>query len=128
MLAHTDHQSKSSKELADVTVGDLPEKTRLASRRVPVLEALALHPRLVLLGAPGTGKSTLSAYLALSLGEVVQGRRKSISRLGKWWKAGPLLPVRVVLREFAASLSKSIEKGRAELLWDFLKAELKRLG
>jgi formylglycine-generating enzyme required for sulfatase activity len=128
MLAHPDHQSKSSKELADVTVGDLPEKTRLASRRVPVLEALALHPRLVLLGAPGTGKSTLSAYLALSLGEVAQGRRKSISRLGKWWKAGPLLPVRVVLREFAASLPKNIQKGHAQHLWDFLKAELKRLG
>jgi formylglycine-generating enzyme required for sulfatase activity/energy-coupling factor transporter ATP-binding protein EcfA2 len=97
-------------------------------RRVAVLEALAHHPRLVLLGAPGSGKSTLAAYLALSLGEAAQGRKKSLARLGEWWKAGALLPLRVVLREFAASLPGDIRKGRAQHVWDFLEAELKRLG
>ena len=104
--------------------GDQESKTR----RVAVLEALAEHPRLVLQGAPGSGKSTLTAYLALSLSEAGQGRKKSLDRLGVWWKAGALVPVPVVLREFAASLPMDLEKGRAEHLWNFIEAELGRKG
>jgi hypothetical protein len=104
------------------------EEAQREDRRVAVLEALAHDPRLVLLGAPGSGKSTLAAYLALSLAEAAQGRKKSLTRLGAWWKTDPLLPVRVVLREFAASLPPKIAKGRAEHLWEFLGAECKRLG
>ena len=113
-------------EITDLRGRDMEAECH--ARRVPVLEALAHHPRLVLLGTPGSGKSTLAAYLALSLGEAAQGRKKSLARLGKWWKAGPLPPVRIVLREFAASLPRKITKGRAQHLWDFLAAELKRLG
>ena len=118
---------KPPKEMAAALRGR-EQDTEREDRRVPVLEALAHHPRLVLLGAPGSGKSTLAAYLALSLGEAAQGRKKSLDRLGRWWKAGPLPPVRVVLREFAASLPKDVQKGHAQHLWDFLEAELKRLG
>jgi formylglycine-generating enzyme required for sulfatase activity len=118
--------AKPPKEMAEARA--LKEQAQRADRRVPVLEALAHHPRLVLLGAPGAGKSTLAAYLALSLGEAAQGKKKSLARLGKWWKAGPLPPVRIALREFAASLPKKATKGRAQHLWDFLAAELKRLG
>jgi len=119
--------SRSPEEM-NVSFGSRSNPNRDPSRLVPVLEALAHHPRLVLLGAPGSGKSTFSAYLALSLGEAAQGRKKSLARLGQWWKAGALLPVRLVLREFAASLPRDIQKGRAQHLWDFLEDELKRLG
>jgi formylglycine-generating enzyme required for sulfatase activity len=119
--------SKPQKEMAAALRGREQDPQR-KDRRVPVLEALAHHPRLVLLGVPGSGKSTLAAYLALSLGEAAQGRKKSLPRLGQWWKAGALLPVRVVLREFAASLPRDIRKGSAQHLWEFLEAELKRLG
>ena len=118
--------AKPPKELAAIPACQEPAERK--DRRVPVLEALAHHPSLVLLGAPGSGKSTLAAYLALSLGEAAQGKKKSLARLGQWWPAGPLSPVRIVLREFAASLPKKITKGRAQHLWDFLAAELKRLG
>ncbi|MCX6923466.1 MAG: NACHT domain-containing protein, partial [Verrucomicrobia bacterium] len=119
--------SKPQKEMV-AALRAREQDSQREDRRVPVLEALAQHPRLVLLGAPGSGKSTLAAYLALSLGEATQGRKKSLERLGRWWKAGPLLPVRVVLREFAASLPKNIRKGRAQHVWGFLETELKRLG
>ncbi len=95
-------------------------------RRVAALEALAVHPRLVLLGAPGSGKSTLSAYFALSLAEARKGAQKPLARLGRWWKAGALLPVRIILREFAASLPAGLMKGCAEHLWIFLEAEFRK--
>ena len=100
------------------------QKTRL----VPVLEALGVHERLVVLGAPGSGKSTLTAFIALSLAQARLDQAGALDRLGSWWKSGPLLPVRVVLRQFAAWLPNDLDQGRAKHLWDFLETELERLG
>ncbi|MBL9175222.1 MAG: SUMF1/EgtB/PvdO family nonheme iron enzyme [Verrucomicrobiales bacterium] len=97
-------------------------------RRVPALEATGHHSRLVLLGPAGSGKSTLVSHLAQNLAEAVLGKRKSLTRLGPWWKEGALPPVRVILREFAASLPASIQRGRGEHLWDFIKSETQRRG
>ncbi len=94
------------------------------TRLVPVLEALAHHPKMVLLGRPGSGKSTLSTYLALSLAEAALGDPAALKRLGKWWNHGPLLPVPVTLREFAARLPAGLDRGRAKHLWDFIAADL----
>ena len=100
------------------------KKTRL----VPVLEAFAQHEKLVILGAPGSGKSTLAAYVALSLAEAGTGNAKSLARLGPDWKFGALLPVLVVLRQFAAGLPKDLDRGRASHLWDFIENDLLKRG
>lgn len=120
-------------------------KTEVETRLVPVLEALALHPKMVLLGRPGSGKSTLTAFLALSLAEARLGEAKLEDRLsGLWsrgelsnqedqdnqrslsdpWPHGALLPIRVILRKFAASLPTGLVRGCARHLWDFIRQDL----
>ncbi|OQW94990.1 MAG: hypothetical protein BWK77_08290, partial [Verrucomicrobia bacterium A1] len=98
------------------------------SRLVPALEALASFPHMALLGAPGSGKSTLSTYVVLALAETRLGSRRALGRLGPWWSFGALVPMRIVLRQFAASLPQSLERGRAKHLWDFIDADLANCG
>ncbi len=100
------------------------EKRRNAS----AIEALATHRCLTLLGAPGSGKSTFGAHVLLSLAQAWQGRATADGSLGKHWQAGPLLPVRVVLRQFAEKHAGSGKKLRAGDLWTFIGQEMKDAG
>ncbi len=96
------------------------------TRPLPALEATANDRLMVLLGDPGSGKSTFANYLALCL---ASGRLEAAGQPGslpgeKWlahlepgWTHGPLLPLRVTLRHFAASGRCN---GRAAGLWDFV--------
>ncbi|MBI5564433.1 MAG: SUMF1/EgtB/PvdO family nonheme iron enzyme [Chloroflexi bacterium] len=97
-------------------------------RSVPALEALAYHPTMVLLGKPGSGKTTLSSYLALNLAEAGLGDEAALPRLGSNWPNTPVLPVRVILRKFAATLPAGLKQGRAVQLWQFIAAELTNCG
>jgi hypothetical protein len=75
------------------------------ARRIPAQEMINRDAHLLLLGDPGFGKSTLVNFLAYVLAQA--GRAKEpeswLERLTPW-DHGPLLPLRVILREFAAGL------------------------
>lgn len=103
-------------------------------------------PHLVLLGDPGSGKSTFVNYLALCLAGEALGRpeanlalltrplpeeperpgRDSKPPEPQSWDHGPHLPVRVILRDFAASeyFPKRDQDASADALWQFIEQEL----
>ena len=109
----------------DLEVGRTVKETRDGreqTRQQTALESLALHPRLVLLGPPGSGKSTIANYVALRLAQSrLVGAEALHDYLGTAWTHGALLPIRVVLRELATWLSaRPLVLGSVELLWAFL--------
>lgn len=113
-------------------------------RALSALEQLNQHPRLVLLGDPGSGKTTFVNFVALCLaGEALQrpeanlkvltaplppdndARQQKEDPRPQPWTHGALLPVRIVLRDFAArSLPPPGTRATAQHLWRFLESEL----
>lgn len=112
-------------------------------RRYSALEQLDQHPRLVLLGDPGGGKTTFVNFVALCMAGEILGR----SGIGldlltsplpddegedrenrQHWRHGALLPVRVVLRDFAARGLPKKGRATAQHLWEFLESELRKEG
>ena len=118
------------------------EKLEREARRLSALEQFNQHHRLVLLGDPGSGKSTFVNFVALCLaGETLQRQEANLKLLTaplpvekenekekpppQPWQHGALLPVRVILRDFAArGLPPAGQKASAEHLWNFIAAEL----
>jgi formylglycine-generating enzyme required for sulfatase activity len=113
-------------------------------RRLSALELLDRCQHLVLLGGPGSGKSTFVRFAALCLAGEALGREDANLRLltsplpqdeperreeakpePQPWSHGTLLPVSVVLRDFAArGLPPAGRKATAKHLCDFVAAEL----
>lgn len=108
------------------------ESTR--KRALSVIEVLSRRQasRLMLLGAPGSGKSTFVNHLVLCLAGAALSERGVIGpQPTKWlvqldrWRLGALLPVRVILRDFAAYTPLAEAKqGTLGLLLDFLSQTL----
>ncbi len=118
----------------------------LGAREAPRLSALAAlnrHSRLVLLGDPGSGKSTFVNFVALCMaGQMLKHRDANLKLLRQPlpvedrskrdqkpkpqpWAHGALLPVRVVLRDFAArGLPAPGQPVSGDTLWQFIVAEL----
>lgn len=86
-------------------------------RLITALEALAYHDRLTLLGRAGSGKSTFGAWVLLVLAQGLRGKVEVQAELGDTWSHGRLLPIRIVLREFAAALPPDRSAVNAGHLW-----------
>jgi formylglycine-generating enzyme required for sulfatase activity len=113
------------------------------TRHLSALEQLNLNPHLVLLGDPGSGKSTFVNFVALCLsGEGLKRADANLAlltaplpdekdaedkkkRKKQPWDHGALLPVKVVLRDLAArGLPPAGGKAAACHLWRFIQSEL----
>ena len=90
---------------------------------MPVLEALAYHPRWSCWASPAPANRRLSAYLALSLAEAGLGDGAALSAAATLGRTAHC-SVRVILREFAATLPADLKQGRAAQLWQFIHDEL----
>jgi hypothetical protein len=90
---------------------------RKEHRLVTALEALTHHDRLTLLGRAGSGKSTFGAWVLLVLAQGLRGKVEVQAELGDTWTHGRLLPIRIVLREFAARLPDDRSPVNAGHLW-----------
>ncbi|GIK58135.1 MAG: hypothetical protein HND44_10700 [Chloroflexi bacterium] len=90
---------------------------------VTAVAAIAALPRLVILGYPGGGKSTLVNYLAAQLARRRLGQENS--DLPGWPTEAAPLPVRIILRHFAAALPAHIPPGKkGGLVWQYLEQTL----
>jgi len=112
------------------------------SQRLSAIDQLNRHARLVIQGDPGSGKSTFVNFVALCLSGEALGRKeanlallttplpaaeqKRDKKIPQPWNHGALLPVLIILRDFAArGLPPAGHKASAEHLWRFIAAELK---
>jgi formylglycine-generating enzyme required for sulfatase activity len=139
----------SSAELENLNNGKHAEAAEIlereSSHRSSALAHLNTHNRLVLLGDPGSGKTTFVNFVALCLTGASLNQRPNLADLTtplppdederrlnrdkkpdpQPWDHGDLLPARVILRDFAArGLPPVGQKASAKDLIKFISAEL----
>ncbi|MBE2202270.1 MAG: SUMF1/EgtB/PvdO family nonheme iron enzyme [Anaerolinea sp.] len=139
-------------ESADPREMEMLDPRRLARadkpERLSALAQLNRHRHLVLLGDPGSGKSTFVNFVAVCLaGEALQDPQRNLALLTRPlppdeeeqrrsekekdepkpqpWEHQALLPVCIVLRDFAArGLPQAGKTATAQDLWRFIETEL----
>ncbi|MEW6668483.1 MAG: SUMF1/EgtB/PvdO family nonheme iron enzyme [Thermodesulfobacteriota bacterium] len=92
------------------------------TRPLTALAAAVQNRRMVLLGDPGSGKTTFVNHLAFCLaGHGLDSGKDWLGRIPGWpEKEGDLVPVPVVLKDFAASAGGKKAKAQPKDLWDFI--------
>jgi formylglycine-generating enzyme required for sulfatase activity len=75
---------------------------------------------MVLLGLPGTGKSTFIRYLALKMAKAILENEK----LPQEWSGLPKIPVIISLGKFAETILSSTQHGTAEMLEEYIATSL----
>ena len=99
--------------------------------RIPVqaIEAIAAMPRLVVLGQPGGGKSTLANHLVVQLAARCLGEKTPAEKMPGWPAGEKHLPVLIILRRYAAWLEKqSRTDSGSGCIWDYLKEQMQQDG
>jgi hypothetical protein len=97
--------------------------------RLDMADLATLRNRLIILGGPGSGKSTFVWHLALCLAgaQIVSWNREAtLDQLGIW-SHGPLIPVYIELKRFVASDQYPTDYAinpSAETAWRYIEAEL----
>jgi formylglycine-generating enzyme required for sulfatase activity len=89
-----DNLKLAGRKIEKAEIGDIAERL---SAPTPVLEKLKTEKALIVLGDPGSGKTTFLKYVAL---KIASGQGKSIG-------LGNRLPLLVPIKDFAASVSDS---------------------
>jgi formylglycine-generating enzyme required for sulfatase activity len=123
-------------EDGETAVAGMLGRGRIKSLPISALEQLDSQAHLVLLGDPGSGKSTFVNFVAACLAGELLGREDvNLALLTRPlldddgddqetpqpWRHGPLLPLCVILRELAANaLPAPDEPATADHLWDYL--------
>ncbi|MEN8759857.1 MAG: SUMF1/EgtB/PvdO family nonheme iron enzyme [Desulfobacterales bacterium] len=137
------HRPEADGDLRHLKAEGHPKDT---SRRLSALAVLNKEPRLAMLGDPGSGKSTFVNFVALCMAgealglsnvnlklltaplpeeEIEESAEDESAPRPQSWDHGFLLPVRIVLRDFAArGLPDSGQSADSETLWNFIIAEL----
>jgi formylglycine-generating enzyme required for sulfatase activity/energy-coupling factor transporter ATP-binding protein EcfA2 len=108
----------------DFTRGEQEQK------RLPIqaIEAAGALKQLVILGRPGGGKSTLVNHLATQTAHIRMGHAIHRDELNGWPQEEKPLPVRIVLRRFAAWIPDDRKAGTEGLVWDYLEHQLNEWG
>ena len=91
-------------------------------KAVPIqaIEAAGAMDRLVILGRPGGGKSTLSNHIVVTLANLRLGNIEIDEKLPEWDMDKAKIPVRIILREFAAWIPEDKKFGEEWLVWAYL--------
>ena len=95
---------------------------REKTRPLAALEALTItsERKMVLLGLPGTGKSTFVRYLSLRMAQALYHGAHLLPELLPAWKGKPLLPIIIPLGYLAESVPAKTENGSTALVENFL--------
>ena len=97
------------------------------TRPLGALEAVVDQRHVVLLGDPGSGKSTFVTHLALCLAtHALEPGKTWLARLTGWpQQEADLVPITVVLQDFARWLPPMAKKAEPRHLWNFIVDRLK---
>jgi hypothetical protein len=95
------------------------------TRQLTALEAVISNPRTIILGDPGSGKSTFINFLAFCLASHQLDPGASWLERLNWLRShGVPIPISIRLRDFANSIPEQRQRAQPRHLWDYITAQL----